>query len=254
MSELGLMRSLIAALALCLVCITSAAAQNQDSGVIYCGSHASPNFVVPVRLEPGRGLLVENASCDQQIAVLGIEQGYAKIKTWYSTGYVSLEFVQLAAKPLKPAVSFDRAFIDCEEPIEVPVYSNVQAKSVITNLTCSQPVSFIDMEYGYVRIRIADRIGYVAAKFIKVERSNTEPMENPDLQAVISFPACDVNAAPQQEERQSQASAPMAIVPAEPLQDPSKAPAARSQAATYRNSDAQKRKADPGAAHSDSHQ
>lgn len=207
--EKRLVRPLIAVLALWLVFILSATAE--DSGIIYCGATSS-NFTVPVRLERGKGLLVENAYCGEPITLLGIVQGYAKIRSWYSTGYVSLDFVQLAVKPLKPAISFDRAFIDCGEPIDVPVYSNLQTKSVITTLKCSQPVGFIDMERGYVRIQIADRIGYVDSKFITLERRPLDP--NPEAQPAISALPPAAKVIPQQKEEPPQTPAPLAIVPA----------------------------------------
>jgi hypothetical protein len=206
---------IITALTLWLVFIIPSAAQ--EDGVIYCGSHTSSDFVVSVRVEPGKGLLVEHAYCGEQIALLGVEGGYAKIKSWYSTGYVSLEFVQLAAKPLKPAISLGRAFIDCDESSDVPVYSNLQAESVMTALKCLQPVSFIDMERGYVRIQIADRTGYVDSKFIRLERLPLEPKTDAEVQPqhAVTGPSPDVRAVPQQEKRQEQNPAPAAIVPAD---------------------------------------
>jgi hypothetical protein len=158
-------------------------------------------------------LVVENATCGQQLALLEIKQGYAKVKTWYSTGYVSVEFVRLAAPAAASALPYDRTTIQCEGDARVPVYSDLRATSVIANLTCNQPVSFIEMERGYVRIQIADRTGYVAANFVRLERRDMAVSATPAVPAVLPPPATPpavVPAAPRVEDKPQVYAAPAA--------------------------------------------
>jgi hypothetical protein len=181
------MKSSAFVFAACLIFASVAAAQ--DYGLIYCGAQASPKFTVPVRTEPGRGLVVENANCGEQVKVLGIEQGYAKVTTWYSLGYVSLEFVQLAARVPKPGMSYGRGITECDGAPEVPVYGDILGLSTITKLACSQPVNFVEMERGFVRVLVGDRTGYVAAKFIRMESRNVEHIASQVTMPVVQSPS-----------------------------------------------------------------
>ncbi len=145
------------------------AAVAQDAGVITCRTEDTSRFRVPIRLEPGKGLIVENANCGQPIVVLGNEQGYAKVKSWYSTGYVSAEFVQVTAQPAAPA-SFHRGSIECAGDARVPVYGDILGLSVIANLPCGQPIRVVELRDGSARIQIGERIGYLASNFVRLER------------------------------------------------------------------------------------
>ena len=80
----------------CLILCASALAQ--DRGTIQCDPGSTRP--VPAWTAPGRPYIVEQLSCGQTVTVVGLEQGYVKIRIGGQFAFVNAKYVRLQGAPM----------------------------------------------------------------------------------------------------------------------------------------------------------
>jgi hypothetical protein len=96
----------------------------------------------------------------------------------------------------------DRGIIQCSgQQQSVPAWTDSRPSGfVVENLGCGQMVSITGLERGYVRIQIGEKLGYVDARFVRVQDSTDQTRRIAELEAEVKAlkqsPAAETAAAP----------------------------------------------------------
>jgi len=89
------MKRCLASFFFCLILCASALAQ--DRGIIQCDPGSTRP--VPAWTAPGQPFLVEQLSCGQTVTVVGLDQGYVKIRIGDRFAFVNAKYVRLQGAP-----------------------------------------------------------------------------------------------------------------------------------------------------------
>jgi hypothetical protein len=74
-----------------------------------------------------------------------------------------------------PAFSQDSGIIVCENDMKsVPASTSPGSAHVVEQLSCGQAISIIGLEKGYFKIQLGNSIGYVYAKFVRVQQTQEQ--------------------------------------------------------------------------------
>jgi hypothetical protein len=71
---------------------------------------------------------------------------------------------------------------DPDSTVPVPAWTSPGGTGVVEQLLCGQMVSIIELDRGYFKIRIGDRIGYVYAKYVRLIPTQERRIPEPEAQ------------------------------------------------------------------------
>jgi hypothetical protein len=89
---------------------------------------------------------------------------FTSVILWFCLVYCAASFSQ------------DRGVIQCESGSvdHVPAWTSPGSAYVVEQLSCGQMVSIAGLDHGFVKIQIAERTGYVDAKYVRLLQSQSD--------------------------------------------------------------------------------
>lgn len=79
------------------------------------------------------------------------------------------------------AIAQDGGTVQCDpEMKQVPAWTTPGSSYVIEQLSCGQAISVLDLEKGYFKIQLGNRIGYVNAKYVKLPQTQGQREPQPE--------------------------------------------------------------------------